>query len=184
METLAYLHLIENFEDSEKKVLNHNLSETAGKMAIGLTGMACTVSVLGATNAAFACSYHSEHYSPDYYQSDYSESCGCDQSQQSYYPDYSQDYSYDSYYPDYSHESYYSPAGYYGGTNLVSPGSSGPLIATLQAALADQGYYAGPIDGVYGPGTIDAVAQYQIERGLAVDGVAGGQTLDSLGLAV
>lgn len=199
METLAYLHLVEDFQTSENKTLTCNLSETAGKAAIGLTGMACTVSVLGATNAAFACSYSSEHDSSEYYSyessypsdypSEYDSSCGCDQSQQSYYPDYSHDYSYEqpqqSYYPDYSDDySYYSPVGYPGpGPNIVSPGASGPLIATLQAALADRGYYAGPIDGAYGPGTFDAVAQYQIERGLAVDGVAGGQTLDSLGLA-
>lgn len=200
METLAYLHLVEDFQNSENKTLAANLSKTAGKAAIGLTGVACTVSVLGTTNAAFACSYYSEYDSPDYYsyQPEYDSSCGCDSSQQSYYPDSSHDYAYDSsqdysydyysqqpYHPDYSHDyAYYSPIDYpEPGPNVVSPGASGPLIATLQAALSDQGYYAGPIDGVYGSGTIDAVAQYQIERGLAVDGVAGSQTLYSLGLA-
>lgn len=173
METLAYLHLAEDFENPETKELNSNLSQTAGKATIGLIGTACTVSILGTTNAAFACSYHSEHYyypesdsyQSDSYQYDSYQSCGCEGSEQSYYPDYSHDYSHDY--------SYYAPAehGYEG------------QVATLQSVLADLGYYAGPIDGVYGPGTFDAVAQYQIENGLAVDGVAGGQTLYSLGLA-
>lgn len=184
METLAYLHLAEDFENPETKELNSNLSKTAGKAAIGLIGTACTVSVLGATNAAFACNYQSEHYyypesdsyQYDSYQYDSYQSCGCEGSQQSYYPDYSEEYSY--YAPE--EYSYYAPEEY----SYYSPVDYGydGQVATLQSVLADLGYYAGPIDGVYGPGTSDAVAQYQIDSGLAVDGVAGEQTLYSLGL--
>lgn len=204
METLAYLHLVEDFQNSEAKALHRDLpaaiGNTAGKAAIGLTGLACTVGVLGTPNAAFACYYPSQQSDYYSYPSDSNQSCGCNQSQQSYSPDYSQDYSYgysqdysygysQDYYPGYSHDyysydSYYAPADYHAaGPNIVSPGTSGALIATLQGALADRGYYNGPIDGVYGPGTADAVAQYQIDSGLAVDGVAGSQTLYSLGLA-
>lgn len=201
METLAYLHLIEDFQNPETKKLNNNLSQSANKAAIGLMGTACTASIMIAPNAAFACNYHDAHYySPETssYQSDAYQSCGCSESEQPSSYDYSQGYSYD-YSQNYS---YYSPAEYsyeqqpyyetghatyteqgLVGTNTVVPGDGGPFVATLQSVLAELGYYAGPIDGVYGAETFDAIAWYQIENGLLVDGIAGGQTLDSLGLA-
>jgi len=185
METLAYLHLIEDFQNPKTQVLNSNLSQATSKAAIGLIGTACTASVLAVPTAAFACSYHDSHYyTPQNYSSqpDSYESCGCDDSQQSYSPDYSHGYSHNY--------SYYSPIepsydGHpYHGTGYVHyTGEQGPFVATLQSVLADLGYYNGPIDGVYGPGTSDAITWYQIENGLVVDGIAGGQTLDSLGLA-
>lgn len=42
--------------------------------------------------------------------------------------------------------------------------------AALQKSLADAGYYAGEIDGVYGPATVDAVKVLQKAHGLPVTG--------------
>ena len=54
----------------------------------------------------------------------------------------------------------------------------------LQQALKDAGYgsYLGSagVDGIYGSGTAAAVTAYQRDNGLAVDGIAGNQTLGHL----
>ncbi|QHT56448.1 peptidoglycan-binding protein [Cellulomonas sp. H30R-01] len=42
--------------------------------------------------------------------------------------------------------------------------------ATLQQSLADAGYYAGPVDGIYGPQTVAAVEALQTAHGLPVTG--------------
>lgn len=59
---------------------------------------------------------------------------------------------------------------------------SGSSISTqeLQQLLANQGFYAGPIDGVYGSATRSAVRAVQQAYGLPVDGVAGPATLRAL----
>jgi Putative peptidoglycan binding domain len=57
--------------------------------------------------------------------------------------------------------------------------------ATVQAAqteLTQLGYYTGPVDGVFGPATRDAVAKYQIAKQLNVTGSLSPDTLRSLGL--
>jgi Putative peptidoglycan binding domain len=57
--------------------------------------------------------------------------------------------------------------------------------ATVQAAqtqLAQQGYYSGPVDGIFGPTTRDAVAKYQIAKHLNVTGSLSADTLQSLDL--
>lgn len=61
-------------------------------------------------------------------------------------------------------------------------GSSGDSVACLQQALADAGYYSGPITGSYQNETYAAVEQLQIDRKLFVDGVAGRETGISLGI--
>ena len=53
-------------------------------------------------------------------------------------------------------------------------------VSEVQSKLASMGLYAGPIDGIWGSETRDAVARYQSRRGLAVDGVLGDSTLASL----
>ena len=55
-------------------------------------------------------------------------------------------------------------------------------IATAQAELANMGYYNGDIDGVPGPMTRQAIADYQADNGLPVDGRLNPPTQDSLGL--
>ena len=61
-------------------------------------------------------------------------------------------------------------------------GSSGSDVEKLQNALIDKGYDVGSTgaDGVFGKNTQAAVKAYQKANGLAVDGIAGSNTLGSL----
>jgi len=54
-------------------------------------------------------------------------------------------------------------------------------VAALQTALRAVGTYAGPVDGLAGPGTRVAVLRFQRRAGLAADGVAGPATRRALG---
>jgi murein DD-endopeptidase MepM/ murein hydrolase activator NlpD len=56
-----------------------------------------------------------------------------------------------------------------------------PSIAALQVGLHARGLYAGPIDGMRGPGTTAAVRKLQRRAGLPVDGVVGRKTRAALG---
>jgi peptidoglycan hydrolase-like protein with peptidoglycan-binding domain len=47
----------------------------------------------------------------------------------------------------------------------------GEYTAQLQAALKAAGFYSGPVDGVYGPATVDAVKALQEKAGLPQTGV-------------
>jgi peptidoglycan hydrolase-like protein with peptidoglycan-binding domain len=53
----------------------------------------------------------------------------------------------------------------------------------VQRRLARAGYYRGAIDGVIGEGTRRAVAAYERNNGLSVDGRIDRQLLATLGLA-
>ena len=61
-------------------------------------------------------------------------------------------------------------------------GSTGSDVKKLQQTLIEAGYNVGSTgaDGVYGKNTAAAVKQYQKDNGLAVDGIAGKNTLGSL----
>lgn len=52
--------------------------------------------------------------------------------------------------------------------------------AELQAALKATGYYTGEVDGVYGPLTVDAVEQLQMDNGLPVTGLVDQATAAAL----
>jgi LysM repeat protein len=54
-------------------------------------------------------------------------------------------------------------------------------VAGLQVALYRYGKYKGPIDGISGPQTKQAIRDFQASAGLAPDGVAGKQTRKALG---
>ena len=54
-------------------------------------------------------------------------------------------------------------------------------VRALQRRLARAGYAPGPIDGLYGPRTQQAVSGFQAAHGLEVDGIAGAQTFAQLG---
>lgn len=54
-------------------------------------------------------------------------------------------------------------------------------VAALQVALRAKGLYAGPVDGIQGPGTLAGVRAAQARAGLAVDGIAGPLTRRALG---
>lgn len=56
------------------------------------------------------------------------------------------------------------------------------MTAQVQQALAELGYYYGPIDGVLGPETRDAILRFQTVNGLATTAAIDEPTLDSLGL--
>lgn len=59
------------------------------------------------------------------------------------------------------------------GRRLLRDGSRGPDVATLQQRLAELGYDSGPVDGVFGLLTEEAILRLQRDFGLRVDGVAG-----------
>lgn len=54
--------------------------------------------------------------------------------------------------------------------------------ASVQRALAQRGYYRGPIDGDMGPGSRAAVARYQADNGMKPTGAINDGLLRSLGL--
>ncbi len=61
-----------------------------------------------------------------------------------------------------------------------TPMLRGDDVAELQLLLGSLGFDAGWIDGIFGPETEDAVADFQRNAGLPVDGVAGPTTIDTL----
>jgi cell wall-associated NlpC family hydrolase len=63
---------------------------------------------------------------------------------------------------------------------MVRRGSEGPEVRMLQLLLEKVGLAPGPIDGVFGPATHGAVVQFQVRRGLSVDGIAGPNTWTAL----
>ena len=61
--------------------------------------------------------------------------------------------------------------------------SPNQVIVDVQQQLAADGYYDGPIDGVLGPVTREAIAAFQADNGLAVTSVIDEPTLATLGVA-
>ena len=59
------------------------------------------------------------------------------------------------------------------GSRILSHGDEGIDVAVLQQKLKQLNYYTGNIDGLYGPGTTEAVKKFQQDKGLKVDGVFG-----------
>jgi Putative peptidoglycan binding domain len=70
------------------------------------------------------------------------------------------------------------PYSYYTG---VQP-EDDATVEAIQERLAQSGYYNGPVDGIFGPTTRDAVAKYQIDQQLDVTGSLSPDTLQSLGV--
>jgi len=58
----------------------------------------------------------------------------------------------------------------------------GQVVANVQSALQEQGYYQGDIDGVLGPQTRAALAEYQSAQGLEPTGAVDEPTLQTLGM--
>tara|TARA_B100000686_G_scaffold341225_1_gene418283 strand:- start:29 stop:1015 length:987 start_codon:yes stop_codon:yes gene_type:complete len=63
---------------------------------------------------------------------------------------------------------------------LHSPMIKGDDVADLQFQLSSLGFDTGRIDGVFGPDTAKALADFQHNTGLAPDGIAGTHTVISL----
>jgi len=57
------------------------------------------------------------------------------------------------------------------------------VIANVQAALQQQGYYRGEVDGLIGPLTRGAIADYQRDHDLYMTSTIDQPTLQSLGIA-
>ncbi len=52
----------------------------------------------------------------------------------------------------------------------------------IQQALADKGYFGGPVDGNWGPSSTDALKRFQHDQNLIEDGKVGSLSLIALGL--
>lgn len=63
------------------------------------------------------------------------------------------------------------------GDKLIKQGMRGEEVQHVQKLLADAGFYAGLLDGVFGSGTLSAVKAFQKSAGLPADGVIGKETL-------
>jgi hypothetical protein len=85
-------------------------------------------------------------------------------------------------FPAWGYSPYYNNYVYDGPIYGFGELSPGDVTAQVQEALAQQGYYYGPIDGVLGPDTRDAILRFQADHGLATTAAIDEPTLDSLGL--
>lgn len=65
---------------------------------------------------------------------------------------------------------------------LSKYGSRGSEVTQIQTKLKRWGYYKGNIDGIYGSQTVEAVKYFQRKNNLAVDGIAGKNTLEAMGI--
>ena len=65
---------------------------------------------------------------------------------------------------------------------LSKYGSRGEEVRQIQTKLKRWGYYNGNVDGIYGSQTQKAVRWFQSKNGLAVDGIAGKNTLAAMGI--
>jgi hypothetical protein len=80
----------------------------------------------------------------------------------------------------------YAPNAYYAYDGPIYAYNDLPpdqVIANVQAALQQQGYYQGEVDGLLGPLTRAAIADYQRDRGLYETAAIDQPTLESLGMA-
>jgi len=80
----------------------------------------------------------------------------------------------------------YAPSAYYAfdgpiyGYNGLAPDR---VVVDVQSQLQRDGYYDGPVDGILGPMTREAIAAFQADHGLAVTAAIDEPTLATLGLA-
>ena len=65
---------------------------------------------------------------------------------------------------------------------LSKYGSRGEEVREIQSKLKRWGYYTGNVDGIYGTQTLNAVKYFQRKNGLVVDGIAGKNTLEAMGI--
>jgi Putative peptidoglycan binding domain len=79
----------------------------------------------------------------------------------------------------------YNPNAYYAWDGPIYAANNLPpdqVIANVQSALQQQGYYRGDVDGLIGPLTRAAIADYQRDHGLYVTSAIDQPTLQSLGM--
>jgi hypothetical protein len=92
-----------------------------------------------------------------------------------YLPYYADDYYPYDYYADVQPNDNTEPV--YNGAPVADT-----TVQAVQTRLTQLGYYNGPVDGVVGPATRDALARYQIAQHLSVTGSLSPDMLRSLGL--
>ena len=80
--------------------------------------------------------------------------------------------------PNFSNSSFCSGVSF----ALSKYGSRGEEVKTIQTKLKRWGYYSGSVDGIYGSQTVSAVKKFQQKNGLTVDGIAGKNTLNAMGI--
>jgi hypothetical protein len=80
----------------------------------------------------------------------------------------------------YATDAYYPYDGPIYGYNGMTPDQ---VVVDVQQQLQRDGYYDGPIDGILGPMTREAIASFQADNGLAVTSVIDEPTLSTLGVA-
>ncbi|MEY2537665.1 MAG: hypothetical protein QOG67_1405 [Verrucomicrobiota bacterium] len=97
-----------------------------------------------------------------------------------YYPYYAYDYYPYDYYPGYYSD--VEPEYYSAGVSSSVDQNPDPNVTAVQTDLTKLGYYHGPIDGLFGRDTRDALARYQTAQHLAVTGTLTTETLQSLGV--
>lgn len=56
---------------------------------------------------------------------------------------------------------------------ILKIGSSGSDVAEVQYFLQQWGYDTGPMDGIFGPQTDQAIRRFQSDHGLKADGIVG-----------
>ena len=86
-------------------------------------------------------------------------------------------------YPAYGYDPYYSSYAYdepIYGYNDLPPGQ---VIANVQSALQEQGYYRDAVDGLIGPNTRAALSHFQRDHNLPITAAIDGPTLQALGLS-
>jgi Putative peptidoglycan binding domain len=79
----------------------------------------------------------------------------------------------------------YNPNAYYAWDGPIYAANNLPpdqVIANVQSALQQQGYYQGDVDGLVGPLTRAAIADYQRDHALYVTSAIDQPTLQSLGM--
>jgi hypothetical protein len=79
----------------------------------------------------------------------------------------------------YAPNAYYAYDGPIYGYNNLPPDQ---VVANVQAALQAEGYYQGEVDGLLGPLTRGAIADYQRDHGLYMTSAIDQSTLESLGM--
>jgi len=80
-------------------------------------------------------------------------------------------------YDPYAYYPYDGPI--YGYANLTPE----QIVAEVQGQLQADGYYAGPIDGVLGAMTRQAIAAFQADHGLAITSTVDEPTIATLGIS-
>jgi peptidoglycan hydrolase-like protein with peptidoglycan-binding domain len=64
--------------------------------------------------------------------------------------------------------------------HINAPNVDRSVVRDIQRALNSSGIDSGPVDGIYGPKTMAAVAAFQQRKGLVVDGEVGAITAQAL----